>query len=163
MHNPGRSVGEGGAIRVLRMHARRVVALMLLVESLLLAGCGAGSSPTAAGPALTAVAAAGGPPTILMISDGDARKFEPAMLIVARGTTVTWRHVSGSGHTATLDPAKVKDSSRIATPAGAQPWDSGTLSEGRTWTYTFEVPGTYRYVCVPHDHRGMLGTVVVEG
>jgi plastocyanin len=141
----------------------RKLAMALLLAAGLAAGCGGGATPSA-GPALTAVAgAADGSPTVLMISDGDARKFEPATLTVQRGTTVTWRHVSGSGHTATLDPSKVKDASRVAMPAGVQPWDSGNLSDGRTWSFTFDIPGTYRYVCLPHEDRGMLGTIVVSG
>jgi plastocyanin len=98
-----------------------------------------------------------------MLSEGDARKFEPASLSVTRGTTVTLKHVSGSGHTATSDPGKVKDASRVALPSGAQGWDSGTLSDGRTWSYTFDVPGTYTYVCLPHEDRGMVGTITVSG
>jgi plastocyanin len=142
---------------------RALGALTLLIGSSLAAGCGtSGSSGTSS--ALTAVAnSPDAATTILMISDGDTRKFEPATLTVPRGTTVTWRHASGSGHTATLDQGKVKDASKVGMPAGAQAWASGNLSDGRTWTYTFEVPGTYRYVCLPHEDRGMIGTVVVSG
>jgi plastocyanin len=97
-----------------------------------------------------------------MLSEGDARKFEPAALTVPKGTTVTFKHGSGSGHTATSDASKVKDASRVSLPTGAQAWDSGTLSDGRTWSYTFDVPGTYKYVCVPHEDRGMVGTITVS-
>jgi plastocyanin len=139
-------------------------AVALLLGSSLSAGCGGGPGSSGTSSALTAVAnSPDAATTILMISDGDTRKFEPATLTVSRGTTVTWKHVSGSGHTATLDPGKVKDSSKVAMPAGTQAWDSGNLSDGRSWTYTFEVPGTYSYVCLPHEERGMVGTVVVSG
>jgi plastocyanin len=135
---------------------------------LLLSACAgntsAGNSPPGAGSgAATSVGAAATRTTITMVSEGDARRFEPAALTVTRGTTVTWQHVSGSGHTGTTDRSKVKDGARVALPAGAAAWDSGTLSDGRTFTYTFEVPGTYQYVCVPHEDRGMVGTIVVSG
>jgi plastocyanin len=145
---------------------KRVISLgavMLSLPALMGAGCGATPGASSAGLIATAVAGTAGSPTVLMISDGDARKFEPAALTVPRGTAVTWKHVSGSGHTATLDPTKVKDASKVALPSGAQPWDSGNLSDGASWTYTFEVPGTYRYACLPHEDRGMLGTIVVSG
>jgi plastocyanin len=98
-----------------------------------------------------------------MLSEGDARKFEPATLTVAKGTTVTRKHLSGSGHTAPSDRANVKDESRVALPVGAPAWDSGTLSDGRTFSQTFDVPGTYQYVCVPREDRGTPGTIVVTG
>jgi plastocyanin len=96
-----------------------------------------------------------------MHSDSDVRKFEPATITIVRGSTVTWQHVSGSGHTATADPSRAQDQSRVALPAGVGPWDSGNLSNGKTWSRTFDVPGTYRYCCQPHEGRGMLGTITV--
>jgi plastocyanin len=33
---------------------------------------------------------------------------------------------------------------------------------GDEFRHTFTVPGEYRYVCVPHDMVGMVGTVIVE-
>ncbi len=27
---------------------------------------------------------------------------------------------------------------------------------------TFDEPGTYRYICIPHEGAGMVGTVVVR-
>jgi plastocyanin len=38
----------------------------------------------------------------------------------------------------------------------------GLMKEGDTFEVTFEVPGTYRYVCLPHESEGMTGTVVVR-
>src|SRR5713226_9272722 len=46
-------------------------------------------------------------------------------------------------------------------PPGAKPFDSGFMRPGTTFDYTFTVPGTYRYTCVPHEKDGMNGTVVV--
>jgi len=89
-----------------------------------------------------------GGPTITMHSEGDARKFEPATLTVPKGSVVTWKHSSGSGHTATTDPAKVKDPGRVAIPPGATAWDSGTLSDGRTWSPPSPCPApTSTFAC----------------
>ena len=32
---------------------------------------------------------------------------------------------------------------------------------GERWSYTFSIPGTYEYHCLPHLIMGMHGTVVV--
>ena len=136
--------------------------------ALLVAACsGAADGPSTAIPEASpeppAPSPAEGSPTITveMCSDGDARVFRPDTLTVPKGATVVWQHVSGSGHTATADPAKATDPSHAALPPGAEPWDSGTLSNGQTFARTFEVPGTYRYFCAPHEERGMLRTLVV--
>lgn len=39
---------------------------------------------------------------------------------------------------------------------------NATYHTGHTHEHTFEVPGTYHYVCVPHEGLGMVGDVVVE-
>jgi plastocyanin len=96
-----------------------------------------------------------------MLSEGDARKFEPAELTIPKGTTVTWQHVSGSTHTATADPSRASDQANVALPEGVEPWDSGNATSGQTWSYTFDVPGTYRYFCAPHEGGGMVGTITV--
>lgn len=51
--------------------------------------------------------------------------------------------------------------SHVALPEGVAPWDSGELTGGQTWSRTFDVPGTYRYFCGPHEGRGMIGTITV--
>jgi plastocyanin len=71
--------------------------------------------------------------------------FTPSSLTVAAGTTVVWTNRGSAKHTATA--------------AGV--FDSGVLSPGATFSFTFATPGTYRYVC--EIHGGMTGTVVVSG
>ena len=68
--------------------------------------------------------------------------FEPAVLRVTPGTTVTWVWDDGSvPHNVTFDDV-----------------GSDTRSEGM-WTRTFTDPGTFDYVCTLHG--GMTGTVTV--
>jgi plastocyanin len=49
----------------------------------------------------------------------------------------------------------------IQMPKGAKPFDSGLIVQGKKWSYRFMVPGTYRYVCVPHQPE-MVGTIIVR-
>jgi plastocyanin len=91
----------------------------------------------------------------------DALKFDPATLTVAKGTTVTWRNASQTAHTVTDDASKASNSADAALPSGAQAWDSGNLNPGQTFTHTFDVPGTYKYFCIPHETAGMTATIVV--
>jgi plastocyanin len=69
----------------------------------------------------------------------------PAVLNVHPGTQVTVTNQDPVGHTWTSD-------------TGA--WDSGTLSQGNTYSYTFTTPGTYSYHCAIHS--SMKGTVNVS-
>ena len=36
------------------------------------------------------------------------------------------------------------------------------LNKGDTFKQTFNVPGTYKYFCIPHEAACMVGTIVVE-
>jgi plastocyanin len=35
------------------------------------------------------------------------------------------------------------------------------MAPGAVFEHTFRVAGTYRYICVPHELAGMIGTVIV--
>ncbi len=89
-------------------------------------------------------------------------KYAPAQLTIKVGETVTWRNRSTIDHTATGDPAKVLNRANVRLPTGAAPWDSGTIAAGQSWGRRFDVPGEYRYCCLPHELAGMVGTLTVE-
>jgi plastocyanin len=91
----------------------------------------------------------------------DALKFDPDNVTVPKGTKVTWKNNSGTAHTATDDPSKASNSADVSLPSGAKSWDSGNIDPGQSYSYTFDTPGTYKYVCVPHESAGMLGTITV--
>jgi plastocyanin len=91
----------------------------------------------------------------------DAFRFDPLSLTVTKGTTVTWRNTSQVTHTVTDDASKASNPSDALLPDGVQPWDSGALAPGQAFTHTFDVPGTYRYFCQPHEAAGMTATIVV--
>lgn len=87
--------------------------------------------------------------------------FEPANIEIQVGDTVRWRNTSTLIHTATADPARAANAANVSLPEGAATFDSGEVSPGETFTYVFDVPGSYSYICVPHEMAGMLGTIIV--
>ena len=96
---------------------------------------------------------------VAMGSGDDGSHFDPHVVWVERGGTVTWTLESGAHSTTAYHP----DNDRPARiPAGAAAWDSGVLSEqGATFEHTFETEGVYDYFCIPHESMGMLGSVIV--
>jgi plastocyanin len=74
--------------------------------------------------------------------------FEPAVLRVPGGATVTWvnrEQQAGLAHTSTSDGAG---------------WDSGSLPPGASFSSTFTTVGQFPYHCVPHPQ--MRATIIVE-
>ena len=71
--------------------------------------------------------------------------FQPASLEVAAGTTVTWENEDGAPHTATSSDGT---------------FDSGRLSTGYTFEWTFDTAGSFAYACAIHP--SMTGTIVVS-
>ena len=88
--------------------------------------------------------------------------FSPEVIRIRTGQTVQWRNTSLVGHTVTADKSLAANPANVILPTGAQSFNSGDIDPGAVWSYTFTVPGTYRYVCLPHEKQGMIGTVVVE-
>lgn len=71
--------------------------------------------------------------------------FDPPLLALAVGTTVTWTNQDPVGHTVTADQGE---------------FDSGTLANGKTFSQTFDKAGTYRYHC--NIHGQMRGIIAVQ-
>jgi len=88
--------------------------------------------------------------------------FDPARVSIHTGDTVRWNNTSLIWHTVTFDPSKAKDETHVALPPGAEPFDSGKVESNGNFWHTFTVPGTYHYICRPHEDNGMSGTVVVQ-
>ena len=70
--------------------------------------------------------------------------FQPPKLTVKKGTTVTWTNKDSVGHTVTGDNGG---------PASA------LISQGQSYSFTFDTVGTFAYHCQPHPM--MKGTVEV--
>ena len=71
--------------------------------------------------------------------------FSPSTLTISVGDTVTWTNQDSAPHSATGDNGE---------------FDSGTLSNGQTFSFTFTTTGTYTYHCAIHN--GMTATIIVE-
>ena len=78
--------------------------------------------------------------------------FSPSSVTIHPGDTVQWTW-SSSGHSST--------SGTPGSPNGL--WDSGILSQGATFSHTFNSAGSFPYYCTPHGECcGMVGTVTVS-
>jgi plastocyanin len=140
----------------LRGHSSRLPAIVVgVIVAIALAGCGgaaygygggAKSTPTPAGGA----AGSGGTVTIKDFA------FSPQTLTVKAGATVTWVNKDSTPHTVT----SVDSSSLDASPTGL--FDA-QLSQGQTFTFTFDKTGTYNYECTIHKSMAsMHATIVVQ-
>jgi plastocyanin len=89
-------------------------------------------------------------------------KFEPKKIMIKTGDTVLWKNTSSMPHTVTADPKLADKSADVKLPRGAQPFDSGNIMPGQSWSHEFTIPGKYRYFCLPHEKNKMLGEVTVE-
>ncbi len=118
----------------------------------LLAACGV------SGPAYKAPA----PEVAATVEITSKLTFEPAEITVRVGDKVEWRNRTLLTHTVTADPRITADASNLELPEGARPFNSAAIPAGQVFRYTFTVPGTYRYLCLPHEGQKMFGTVVVE-
>jgi plastocyanin len=95
---------------------------------------------------------------------GQYFRFVPERVEIPVGGTVRWEFKS-AGHNVSCRPEVAR---QVSLPEGAEPFSSypegesfRIVSEGETYEHTFETPGEYTYVCVPHVGEGMIGTVVV--
>lgn len=71
--------------------------------------------------------------------------FNPPVIKVRKGATVTWTNRDNVPHTVTASDGSFR---------------SGLLNLGQSWSFTFDKPGTYSYYCEPHPY--MQGQVIVE-
>jgi plastocyanin len=92
----------------------------------------------------------------------DEMTFEPRTVEIKRGETVLWKNPSSLVHTVTADPKLANDKSHVQLPKGAKTFHSGAIKPGGEYRHTFNVPGRYRYFCVPHEAAGMVGEVIVR-
>ncbi|MGH7778522.1 MAG: cupredoxin domain-containing protein [Candidatus Binataceae bacterium] len=100
-------------------------------------------------------------PIVIKMADTPA-VYEPAKITVKVGEPVQWINNAKAVHSVTLVPGDAQNPKDASEPAGAKTFDSGFMPPGGTFSYTFTVPGTYHYFCVPHEKAGMLGVVTVK-
>lgn len=88
--------------------------------------------------------------------------FDPEMVTINAGDTVSWSNPTFVTHSVTFDPSMAQTASNVMLPQGVAPFDSGSMEQDQTYTHQFTVKGTYKYVCKFHEAMGMVGTVVVK-
>ncbi len=71
--------------------------------------------------------------------------FSPMALTVPAGATVIWKNLDGEPHTVVSDAGLFR---------------SGGLDQDDSFTFKFDKPGTYRFIC--SIHPSMMGTIVVK-
>jgi plastocyanin len=102
------------------------------------------------------------PTATVIVQMTDALRFKPAQVVVHVGDTVQWQNASTMAHTVTADKERAPEDTEVSLPPGAAPFDSGNIAPGGSYRHTFTVPGTYKYVCIPHGEFGMVGEVTVQ-
>ena len=109
-------------------------------------------APSATAPAATPTEHADQPaPDVAVQADIKLFQYQPDPLEIAVGTTVVWTNKDVAPHTVTHGTYVKR--------GGA--FDSGTLSQGQSFAFTFDRAGNYTYTCIIHPE--MLGTVKVVG
>jgi plastocyanin len=122
-----------------------VVAVVIAVGATLVvvlssnSGAAGGSAPT------KSAATTGGKGKMVTV-DISMFAFHPSTVTIAPGTTVAWTNKDSTAHTATADNGPT--------------FDTGSIQQGQTKTFTFTKPGTYAYRCAIHPF--MNGTVIVK-
>jgi plastocyanin len=71
--------------------------------------------------------------------------FTPERLTISVGSTVTWTNYDEEIHTVTSDDGI---------------FESGSLIDNGSWSYTFDELGVFTYHCTPHPF--MKALVIVE-
>ena len=89
-------------------------------------------------------------------------KFSPEHPKISVGQTIQWINKGETVHTVTDDPSQAPDPSWVTSPAGSEQLDSGYLNAGETYSYTFKVPGVYKYFCLTHEQEGMKAEIDVS-
>jgi plastocyanin len=71
--------------------------------------------------------------------------FDPETITIKAGSTVTWTNQDSVAHTVVAQDGS---------------WKSESLAKGTSFSYTFDKPGTYAYIC--SIHPTMKGTIIVQ-
>lgn len=103
-------------------------------------------------PATTTPAATEAPPDGTVITIGDLF-FRPSTITLSVGDTVVWRNDGSFPHTTTAGTPGNRTGS----------WHSGTLSNGETFSTTFEMAGTFQYFCTIHPNDMQATITVTNG
>jgi plastocyanin len=95
--------------------------------------------------------------------------FDPVRITIDAGETVTWINDSSESHTVTALEDGIPEGAEYFASGGFSSEEEardevgdGLMQEGETYEVSFDVPGTYSYMCIPHESHGMAGTITVR-
>ena len=93
--------------------------------------------------------------------DGSHVWFDPIGILIKPGQTIRWINLNpGNSHTTTAyNPANFERPLRM--PKAAKSWDSDYLLPNESFSVTYTEQGVYDYFCIPHEHAGMVGRIIV--
>ena len=93
--------------------------------------------------------------------DGSHVWFDPIGILIKPGQTVLWTNLNpGNSHTTTAySPANFDRPLRM--PKAAKSWNSDYLLPNESFSVTLTEQGVYDYFCIPHEHAGMVGRIIV--
>jgi plastocyanin len=84
--------------------------------------------------------------------------FTPTRIEVPAGGAVTWRQDDVATHTVTSGRVEQAGGTATAKPDGA--FDSGNISKGQNFQFTFAQPGEFPFFCAVHPAT-MTGVIAV--
>lgn len=126
-----------------------IFVLSLLIFPFVLSGCGYTTSvPVNTTPATQQSTVTGSAQTPTVVNqeakiDIQNFSFNPSVLTIKQGTTVTWTNNDSVPHQLKSDT-----------------FNSNALTNGQSFSFTFKKFGTFSYIC--SIHPSMSGTVVVQ-
>ena len=93
--------------------------------------------------------------------DGSDVWFDPIGVLIRPGQSIRWVNADlGNSHTSTAyHPSN--DGHPLRIPAEAANWNSDYLLPQETFEVRFTMEGVYDYFCIPHEHAGMVGRILV--
>src|SRR5271156_4417021 len=100
-------------------------------------------------------------PVVIKMADSQPF-YTPEKVAIKVGETVQWVNSGQTVHSVSTSSANAQNPKDTSMPKGATAFDSGFIPPGGDYSYTFTVPGTYRYFCLPHEKAGMVGVIVVN-
>ena len=103
---------------------------LFLLVAVIAAGCGSGESST--------------PVATTDVTMAKSYRFDPKVIEIEAGQTVTWTNEDNFTHTVQVDGQ-----------------EDHKVERGESVSITFDQPGTYHYVCTLHS-RDMDGEVIVK-
>lgn len=115
---------------------------------------GADNSPLTYTATATQGTGPGPGPTIQVLGPEGGNRYEPSLVTITQGQTVTWVWAADA------------EDHNVAPDAGDTPLPSGPVTDGpQTYSFTFNSPGVFRYFCLSHGGPGgvgMSGRVIVN-